>query len=88
MYGHDEGKYRQKIMLKAEIIVGAANRLWGMRNREHDAAIGAGNTGCMANDRQESNSKWKLKLTSETHHILPKMNVNHVTNGRRRSKVT
>ena len=34
VYGHDESKYRQKMKLKAEIIVGAANRLWGMRDGE------------------------------------------------------
>ena len=28
IYGQDDLKYHQKLMLKAEIIVGAANRLW------------------------------------------------------------
>lgn len=28
----DEKRYRQKMMLKAEIIIGAANRLWGKKN--------------------------------------------------------
>ena len=31
IYGQDETKYQQKLKLKAEIIVGAANRLYGMR---------------------------------------------------------
>ena len=30
--GGGEAKYRQKLMIKAEIIVGAANRLWGRCN--------------------------------------------------------
>lgn len=30
MEGEDETKYHQKLILKAEIIIGAANRLWGM----------------------------------------------------------
>ena len=57
MDGQDEGKYRQKMMLKAEIIVGAANRLWGKRDREKDGL------GCIANGRQGSNSKSRLKWT-------------------------
>lgn len=57
MDGQDEGKYRQKMMLKAEIIVGAANRLWGKRDRENDGP------GCIANGRQGSNSKSRLKWT-------------------------
>ena len=32
IYGQDDLKYHQKLMLKAEIIVGAANRLWSKRD--------------------------------------------------------
>ena len=63
------------MMLKAEIIVGAANRLWGMRDRELAEAIRTGNIGCIANDGQEFNSKWKSKLTFESHFVLPKTNL-------------
>lgn len=31
----DEKRYRQKMMLKAEIIIGAANRLWGKKKGEN-----------------------------------------------------
>lgn len=33
--GEEERKYHQKLLLKAEIIVGAANRLWGNSPRVH-----------------------------------------------------
>lgn len=33
MYGGEDEKFLQKVMIKAEIIVGAASRLWGMYNQ-------------------------------------------------------
>ena len=32
--GDEETKYHQKLLSKAEIIVGAANRLWGKLSRD------------------------------------------------------
>ena len=32
--GDEEAKYHQKLLSKAEIIVGAANRLWGKLSRD------------------------------------------------------
>ena len=33
MEGDEEARYHQKLMLKADIIIGAANRLWGTGRR-------------------------------------------------------
>lgn len=58
--GDEETKYHQKLLLKAEIIIGAANRLWGI------IPVFTRQLNILADYSQSVNSKLKLKQTYES----------------------
>ena len=67
IYGQDDIKYHQKLLLKAEIIVSAANRLLSKCNiREHRMKAMRG----LSDHGQIYNSRWKLKWIIEVRTIL------------------
>lgn len=59
IFGDDEEKFRQKVMMKAEIIVSSANRLWGA----YLSTISG--YGCLADRLQAYSSRLRSKPISE-----------------------